>query len=109
MKIPCTCINDRLKPEEIPQSKWVVKGHEYHITHIYNNIQQNGIKGVELFEHDISECLPYNCYRLDRFAFTEENLKKLIEMMKDCTELNNVDISSIVEKLTSVEELDGII
>ena len=109
MKIPCICVDDKHKPLEIPFCKWVVKGQEYHITHVYNNIHQNGIKGVELFEHDISECLPYNCYRLDRFAFTEENLKKLIEMMKDCTELNNVDISSIVEKLTSVEELDGII
>lgn len=81
-------------------TKWLVKGQEYHITHVYNNIQQNGIKGVELFEHDISECVPYNCYRLGRFAFTEDNLNKLIEMMQDCTELNNVDISSIVEKLT---------
>lgn len=109
MKIPCICVDDKYKPLEIPFCKWVVKGFEYHVTHVYNNIQQNGIKGVELFEHDISECLLYNCYRLDRFAFTEENLKKLIEMMKDCTELNNVDISSIVEKLTLVEELDGII
>lgn len=103
MKIPCICINDRLKPNEIPQSKWIVKGNTYHITHVYNNIQQNGIKGVELYEHDISDCAPYNCYRLDRFAFTPENLQKLLELMQHCTQLNNIDIRKIVEKLTKVE------
>lgn len=103
MKIPCICINDRLKPDEIPTSKWVVKGNTYHITHVYNNIQQNGIKGVELFEHDISDCMPYNCYRLDRFAFAIEDIERLVQMMRDCTALNEIDINSIVEKLTSVE------
>lgn len=105
MKIPCICINDKLKPEEIPQSKWVVKGQTYHITHVYNNLQQKGIKGVELFEHDISECAPYNCYRLDRFAFTPENLQKLLELIKHCTELNNVDISKVLKELTTVEKI----
>ena len=105
MKIPCICINDRLKPDEIPQSKWVVKDQEYHITHVYNNIHENGIKGAELFEHDISECAPYNCYRLDRFAFTPENLSKLIELMKHCTELNNVDINKIIKEITTLEKV----
>lgn len=109
MKIPCICIDDKNRPVEIPVSKWVKDGVEYHITHVYHQHQQKGIKGVELLEFDISDCVPYNCYRLDRFAFTEENLLKLIELMQQCTELDNVDISSIVEKLTSIKELDGIV
>ena len=109
MKIPCICVDDKHKPLEIPFCKWVVKGSEYHVTHVYHQHQQKGIKGVELAEFDISDCVPYNCYRLDRFAFTQDNLKKLIQMMQDCTELNDIDISSIVEKLTSIEQLDGTI
>lgn len=107
MKIPCVCVDDIGKPLEIPSSKWVKEGEKYHITHVYHQYQQNGIKGVELYEFDISNCVPYNCYRLDRFAFTEEGLLMLIELMNQCTELNNIDISSIVEKLTLVEDFDG--
>ena len=109
MKIYCICIDDKHKPLEIPSSRWVKEGDEYHIVHVYNQQQQKGIKGVELSEFDISDCVPYNCYRLDRFAFTKENIHKLIQMMQDCTELDNIDISSIVEKLTSIEQLDGTI
>lgn len=109
MKIPCYCIDDSNRPIEIPIGKWVVAEQKYHITHVYHQHQQKGIKGVELSEFDISDCVPYNCYRLDRFAFTEENIQKLIELMQDCTELDNIDISSIVEKLTSIEQLDGAI
>lgn len=107
MKIPCFCIDDKNRPLEIPISKWVKEGEKYHITHVYHQHQQKGIKGVELSEFDISDCVPYNCYRLDRFAFTEENLDKLIKLMQECTELDSIDISSIVDKLTLVEQLDG--
>jgi len=86
MKIPCICIDDKHKPLEIPSSRWVKEGNEYHIVHVYHQHQQKGIKGVELSEFDISDCVPYNCYRLDRFAFTEENIQKLMELMQDCTE-----------------------
>lgn len=103
MKIPCLCIDAQNKPIEIPLSKWVVKGNQYHVTHVFHQYQQPGVKGVELAEHDISDCVPFNCYRLDRFAFTEEGLKKLIELMDHCTELNKVDIQIIVDKLTTIE------
>ena len=109
MKIPCICVDDKHKPLEIPFCKWVVKGSEYHIVHVHHQLQQKGVKGVELFEFDISDCVPYNCYRLDRFAFTEDNLQKLIALMQECTELNNIDINSIVDKLFLVKKLDGII
>lgn len=103
MKIPCICIDSKNKPSEIPLEKWVVKGNEYHIVHVFHQYQQNGIKGVELAEHDISDCVPYNCYRLDRFAFTPENLSRLVELMNQCTELDKIDIQKIVEKLTTFE------
>jgi len=107
MKIPCICIDSKNRPVEIPISKWVIENNEYHITHVFHQYQQNRIKGVELAEHDISECVPFNCYRLDRFAFTQENLLKLIELMNQCTELDNIDISKIVEKLTTIETVEN--
>ena len=109
MKIPCVCVDDKNRPVEIPTSKWVKDGEKYHITHVYHQYQQKGIKGVELSEFDISDCAPYNCYRLDRFAFTEEDLLKLIELMQQCTELTDIDINSIVDRLFLAKELDGVI
>lgn len=107
MKIPCYCIDDLNRPSEVPANKWVVAGQKYHITHVYYQHQQKGIKGVELAEFDISDCVPYNCYRLERFAFTEENILKLIELIQQCTALDNIDIDSIVDGLLRVKELDG--
>jgi hypothetical protein len=104
VKIECVCVDAKNRPSEIPVSKWIVEQEKYNITHVYNQLQQQGIKGVELAEFDISECVPFNCYRLDRFAFTPENLQKLISMIKDCTDLNDINIDGIVEKLTTVEE-----
>ena len=105
MKIPCICVDDVGRPLEIPTSKWVKKGVQYHVTHVYHQYQQKGLKGVELYEFDISNCFPYNCYRLDRFAFTVEGVNDLIKLMNECTELDNIDIHSIVEKLTKVKKL----
>lgn len=105
MKIPCICIDDVGRPLEIPVSKWVVRDRQYHVTHIFHQLQQKGVKGVELLEIDISDCFPYNCYRLDRFAFAIEDIERLVQMMRDCTALNEIDINSIVEKLTSVEQI----
>mgnify|MGYP003636088786 FL=1 len=85
--IECICINDANRPSEIPQDRWVKVSEKYHVTHIFLMMQQNKIQGCELAEFDISDCVPYNCYRLDRFAFTEENFKKLMEMVKDCDHL----------------------
>lgn len=100
MKVRVLCVNDANKPNEIPQSKWIVKDKEYHITWIYNQLQQKGIKGVELAEFDISDCIPYNCYRLDRFAIHVEDLEILMQMFKDATELNDIEIKNLIPEET---------
>lgn len=100
--IECVCIDDKNKPKEIPGNKWVKKDDTYHVTHVFIMRNQNNIQGCELAEFDISMHEPYNCYRLSRFAFTTENLLKLIEMIKDCDELNSledVDIQKMVEDI----------
>lgn len=98
-------MDDTKKPIEIPKSKWVVKDVEYTITHIYNHVNQKGIKGVELAELDISMYTPYNSFRLDRFAIHKDDFDKLAQMIKESIELNDIDISNILETLTLLEEV----
>lgn len=92
MKIKCICLDDKNRPVEIPVEKWPVKNQTYHITWIYNMINQPGIKGVELSEFDISNCLPYNAYRLSRFGISLDDLDKFIQLMKDTNEVNNINL-----------------
>lgn len=106
--IECICVDDKGKPLEIPQEKWVKEGEKYHITHIFVMIQQGKIKGCELAEFDISDCLPYNCYRLSRFAIKAEDLQKLMQLISDCDELNQLsteDLNKIVREVPLKTEL----
>lgn len=99
MKIKCICLDDKNRPSEIPVEKWPIKDKVYHITWIYNQMNQPGIKGVELKEFDISMCDPYNSFRLNRFAISLSDLDKFIKLMEESNELNGLDISSFVEEL----------
>lgn len=99
MKIKVKCINDKGKPSIIPDNLWVKQDEYYHITHIYKMVEQNNIQGCALSELDISAYIPYNCFKLDRFAFRPEDISKLIEMMKECTALNDITINELIEEL----------
>lgn len=103
MKIPCLCINDKNKPYQIPQNKWVTEGEIYNVQHIFHQIQQKGVKGVELAGIDLSDCFPYNCFDLSRFAFKVEDLPKLEILIKHCTKLNDIDVLSIIGDLTRIK------
>lgn len=105
MGVKAICIDDTKKPKEIPSDKWVKNGELYTITHLYKQLNQNNIKGVELAEFDISMCKPYNCYRLSRFAINVNDFEKFVQMMKDTNELNNIDIDNFVKDLIEKEEL----
>jgi len=96
--IKCLCINSKNKPEEIPMSKWIQEGFKYHITHVYFHPKQ-GIQGASLHEVRLgSESLPYESYRLSRFAIDQEDLTKLIQMIEDCSELNTIDIEKMLKE-----------
>ena len=105
MGVKAICIDDTKKPKEIPSDKWVKAGELYTITHLYKQLNQNNIKGVELAEFDISMCKPYNCYRLSRFIIKLEDFDKFVQMMKDSNELNNIDIDNFVKGLIENKEL----
>lgn len=96
MSVKCICINNKNKPKEIILQNWLKEGDEYTINYVYYHPHQ-GIQGVTLDEVS-TKSEKYSSYRLDRFAFTQENIQQLIELMKDCTELGKVDIQQLIEE-----------
>lgn len=96
--IPAVCVDATNRPEEIPMGKWIQQGFTYHITHIYYHPLQ-GIQGCVLHEVKLShELYGYDSFRLNRFRFTQENLAKLVQMMIDCSELNEFDVHKLLRQ-----------
>ena len=96
--IACICINDKHRPREIAESKWIKKGEQYRITHVFYHPNQ-GIQGVSLYEKPLDEfCHPYVSFGMFRFAIKSDDLQKLIELMKDCTSLNDIDVQQLLEE-----------
>lgn len=84
--VECICIDDSGRPDKIPQSKWVKEGTRYNIIYTVRVLPQNEV-GVMLSEIELTDNeLPYEYFLLRRFAFTEDNLMKLVELIKDCTD-----------------------
>lgn len=96
MSVPCLCINNKNKPNEILPQNWINEGTEYTINYVYY-YPHLGLQGVTLNEVQ-TKSEKYNAYRLDRFAFTQNGLNQLIELMKECTELGKVDIMQLIEE-----------
>ena len=97
-KVKCICINDSNRPTEIKPSLWIKKDKEYHITHIYWHYQQK-IQGVELSEIFLDDsCYPYQSFALNRFGIYKEDMEKFFEMVKNCTDLNDIEIRELIEE-----------
>ena len=99
--ISCICINDKNRPRQIPQSKWVKEGQEYHIIYTVTVLPQKQL-AFHLYEIELDEsCAPYEYFLAHRFAFTEENLKLLMELIKDCSD-TDFSMEELLEQ-TSIE------
>ena len=84
--ILCTCIDDTKKPKPIPKHKWLVKDREYHVIYTVTVLPQKQL-AFHLAEIELDEsCAPYEYFLANRFAFTQENLHLLMELIKDCSE-----------------------
>jgi hypothetical protein len=98
--IETICINDSNKPAVIPKEKWVKKGQTYHVIFTCTVLPQKKLafllSEIELTDKE----LPYEYFDASRFAFTEEALKKLIELIKDCS-----DITFSMDELLKQTEL----
>lgn len=70
------CIDDTLRPDEIPLEKWVVEGREYTPIFWSNHVSQ-GRMGVELEEITLDESnKPYSAFGFHRFAIRQEDVKE---------------------------------
>lgn len=88
MSVECICINDSNRPKEIPQSKWVKEGEKYTVIYTVTVLPQKQL-GFHLAEIELTDNeLPYEYFLASRFGFTKENLQKLIELIKDCSEID---------------------
>ena len=102
MSVECICINDDNRPKEIPVSKWVKKGKPYTVIYTVTVLPQKQLafhlEEIELTEKEA----PYEYFLAHRFAFTEDNLKKLIELIKDCSD-TDFSMEELLEQ-TQLEE-----
>ena len=85
--IKCICIDDKIKPKEIPANKWIKKGNEYNIIYTLTVMPQKQL-AVHIHEIELDEtCAPYEYFLAKRFAFTHEDMHKLMQMIEDCSEI----------------------
>lgn len=104
--IECICINDKNKPKEIKDSKWLKEGEKYNVIFSVVVLPQKQLafllSEIELTKDE----LPYEYFLAYRFGFTQENLLKLIELIKDC---NDMDFSmDELMKQTQLQPLETV-
>ena len=70
MKIPfkVICIHDEDRPNDIPTSRWVVKGQEYTVIKVERMNMQGNTLGYELEEIDLTPFFPYTRFGAWRFG-----------------------------------------
>lgn len=114
MRIPCICIDAKNKPKEVDSKFWITEGEIYHVNLLMRNKIQDTptikMYSVGLEEVQMDEtCLPYQYYRIDRFAFRPEDISKLIELGKLCSEVDwdsPIDIDELIGKPKELELLN---
>ena len=75
------CINDANKPEKIPESEWVKKGEQYHVSEVVQMGLQAGKLGYKLKEVALSKkSFPYEYYDAYRFVIAKEPFAKKEEV-----------------------------
>jgi hypothetical protein len=98
--IKALCVDDTKRPDEIPIDKWVVADTLYTITHVYKMIRQGGILGFALREINLERILngKYTCFRSDRFGIAEKDIPALLELAKNCADLDDFDVLEAINK-----------
>jgi hypothetical protein len=92
------CINDKERPKEIPVEKWIKENEEYTIIWVYYSIPSKTM-AFELAEITLDEtCTPYSSFSAKRFAIHKDDLEEFLQLMKDCTEFNDVDVNELINQ-----------
>jgi hypothetical protein len=86
--VKCICIDDKNRPSKIPQNKWLKEGEEYTVIFTLRVLPQKTL-AVQLEEIDLDEsCMPYEFFLANRFAFTKDELEKLIALIEECNDIS---------------------
>lgn len=86
--IKCLCIDDKNKPDQIPQDKWIKKDTEYTLAFTMTVLPQKQL-AFQLNEIDLDDsCSPHTWFLAKRFAFRKEDLLKVIEFIEECNHIN---------------------
>lgn len=102
--IPCFCVDDKNQPAIFTDSMKVKEGEKYHITHIYKMINMGNMFGCDIYEKPIAENYePYEHWLLSRFGIEEKHIADFIELIKNCGELNDFDMTEIKELIKEGE------
>jgi hypothetical protein len=92
MKTPfqVICLDNKSKPNDIPNSKWLVEGQTYTVTKVAKLLIQGGMVGFKLEELNIDAYFPYQFFAANRFGLPvtqdwdiEAALEKILEEAKN--------------------------
>ena len=74
------CINDKNRPNEIPETHWIKEGEEYTLTQVTKLNIQN-IIGYRVAEIDLTPFQPFTYFDSKRFhhVLSKEELDELLE------------------------------
>lgn len=98
--IKCICVDDKNRPSKVPPHKWVKEGQEYTVIFTLVVLPQKTL-AVQLDEIDLDEsCMPYSFFLANRFAFSKDDMGKLVDFIEECTHVN----MSIKELLKQTNE-----
>lgn len=101
--IKCICINDKNRPSKVPESKWVKKGEEYTVIFTLMVLPQKTL-AVQLDEIDLDEsCSPYSFFLANRFAFSKDDIGKLVDFIEECTQVN-ISIKELMKQTQTIEQ-----
>ena len=110
--IKAMCINDKGIPSDIPASHRLEQGKWYTIIHVYNmaNEDQEGILGCDIKEIDLVPLnLPYECWKMDRFGVSIDDLNELMELARNCAELNDLDLGQLFDEQVEIAEEEEVV
>jgi hypothetical protein len=102
MSVRVVCIDDKNKPVEIPQRKWIIEGQEYHILFVVYSVPSKTM-AYDLEEIELDEsCMPYQHFSAKRFAIHKDDLEEFQQLVKDCTDMNDVNIEESILKYAEI-------
>ena len=100
--VKCICINDSNKPRMVPKHKWIKKGQEYTVIYTTTVLPQKQL-GFHLAEINLDEtCKPYEYFLANRFGFTDENFRKLMELIEICSD-THFSIKELMKQTEIIE------